>query len=300
MLPSFRLIAATFLCSFFIVFAGLRLAASLNDMHEALPVMAAQAAPVSIAPAADREMRRGLSSVPVMYDLRFAVSTLAPTLVRVAPPILDRPVFPRAILPPQDAAQESSATLGAGPANDVAPTEKAVAAIEPETPAVQPPYVIPDAPAEPPTPKSPVLAAIDSQAKPEATANWPAAETPAPEAQSVEAKTAAIDPQAAPSPATEEPLTPSEPAAEAPDTPDALSDPAAASPEVATIPEGTPEIATSQTAMPAPKARAAKPSHRAKAKAKIVRKKRIRTAHRLAPASPFGSSSSNPFGVQRP
>ena len=35
MLPSFRLIAATFLCGFFVVFAGLRLAASLNDIHEA-------------------------------------------------------------------------------------------------------------------------------------------------------------------------------------------------------------------------------------------------------------------------
>ena len=77
MLPSFRLIAATFLCGFFVVFAGLRLAASLNDIHEGLPVMSAHAAPVSITPAADREARRGLSSVPVMYDLRFAVSTVA-------------------------------------------------------------------------------------------------------------------------------------------------------------------------------------------------------------------------------
>ena len=60
MLPSFRLIAATFLCGFFVVFAGLRLAASLNDIHEGLPVMAAHAAPVSITPVADREARRSL------------------------------------------------------------------------------------------------------------------------------------------------------------------------------------------------------------------------------------------------
>ena len=81
MLPSFRLIAATFLCGFFVVFAGLRMAASLNDIHEGLPVMAAHAAPVSIAPVADRETRRGQSAMPVMFDLRFAVSTanLAPT-----------------------------------------------------------------------------------------------------------------------------------------------------------------------------------------------------------------------------
>ena len=47
MLPSFRLIALTFLCGFVVVFAGLRMAVSLNDIHEALPVMAAHAAPVS-------------------------------------------------------------------------------------------------------------------------------------------------------------------------------------------------------------------------------------------------------------
>ena len=44
MLPSFRLIAATFLCSFVVVFAGLRMAVSLNDIHEGLPVMAGHAA----------------------------------------------------------------------------------------------------------------------------------------------------------------------------------------------------------------------------------------------------------------
>ena len=102
MLPSFRLIAATFLCGFVVVFAGLRLAASLNDIHESAPVMAAHAAPTSMAPAADREVRRGLSSVPVMYDLRFAVSTVSPALVRIAPTVLDRPAPPMIIVPPED------------------------------------------------------------------------------------------------------------------------------------------------------------------------------------------------------
>jgi hypothetical protein len=77
MLPSFRLIAATFFCGFLVVFAGLRLATSLNDFHAALPVMAAHAAPVAIA-----ELERSSSAAPVMYDLRFAVSTVAK-----APPI---------------------------------------------------------------------------------------------------------------------------------------------------------------------------------------------------------------------
>ena len=87
MLPSFRLIAATFLCGFLVVFAGLRLAASLNDIHEGLPVMAAHAAPVSIAPVADQEARRGLAAVPVMYDLRFAVSRVASTPVSLSNPV---------------------------------------------------------------------------------------------------------------------------------------------------------------------------------------------------------------------
>jgi len=97
MLPSFRLIAVTFLCGFFVVFAGLRLAASLNDIHEGLPVMAAHAAPVSITPVADREARRGLTAVPAMYDLRFAVSTVAPTLIRLPATVLDHPTPPLAI-----------------------------------------------------------------------------------------------------------------------------------------------------------------------------------------------------------
>ena len=71
------------------VFAGLRLAASLNDIHEGLPVMAAHAAPVSITPVADREARRSLAGT-VMYDMRFVISTVAPTLVRVPPTVLDQ------------------------------------------------------------------------------------------------------------------------------------------------------------------------------------------------------------------
>ena len=110
MLPSFRLIAATFLCGFFVVFAGLRLAASLNDIHEGLPVMAAHAAPVSITPVADREARRSLAAAPVMYDLRFVVSTVAPTLVRVPPTVLDQPAPLLSIVPPEAFGREGSWT----------------------------------------------------------------------------------------------------------------------------------------------------------------------------------------------
>jgi hypothetical protein len=224
MLPSFRLIAATFLCGFFVVFAGLRLAASLNDIHEGLPVMAAHAAPVSITPIVDREARRGLAAVPVMYDLRFAISTVAPTLVRLPPTVLDRPAPPLAIVPPEDVAKE---TLQAEPAKEADQPEATVSAIEPQAAVASEPAVVLDAPAEPPAPKAPAIAAIDSQAKPDVPAGWPVAETPAPATQA-----AAFEPRAAPTPGTEEPLANSEPAAatETPAAPAAGSEPEPGSP----------------------------------------------------------------------
>ena len=107
MLPSFRLIAATFLCGFVVVFAGLRMAVSLHDIHEGLPVMAGHAAPVSVTPAADSEARRGLAAVPVMYDLRFAVNAVSPMAVRAAPTAFDRPAPPLAIMPPQSLIEQA-------------------------------------------------------------------------------------------------------------------------------------------------------------------------------------------------
>ena len=124
MLPSFRLIAATFLCGFVVVFAGLRMAVSLNDMHEGLPVMAAHAAPVPPMPIADHEMRRGQSTVPVMYDMRFAVSraTLAPTLVAATHTTLDQPAPPLSLAPPADFIREAPAPI-APAAAETAPAE---------------------------------------------------------------------------------------------------------------------------------------------------------------------------------
>ena len=68
MLPSFRLIVITFLCGFAAVFAGLRLAASLNG---ALPVTTAHAG-AHVWPAADGEVH--VASVPAMFDTRFAIA----------------------------------------------------------------------------------------------------------------------------------------------------------------------------------------------------------------------------------
>ena len=102
MLPSIRLIAITFCCGFIVVFAGLRLATSVNGLHKAMPVMAAHAAPLTVGAIADRDLRRGQSAVPVMYDMRFAVGTAAPAPAG-SQPTIDRvpPVMmPLVILPP--------------------------------------------------------------------------------------------------------------------------------------------------------------------------------------------------------
>ena len=142
MLPSFRLIAATFLCGFFVVFVGLRMAASLNDIHEGLPVMAAHAAPMTVAPAADRDARRGASSVPVMYDLRFAVAPVSPILVRAAPTLIERPLppLPLAILPPDIPPKR--------PAEPAAQPEATVAAIDRDADVAPAPSAVPEPPSD--------------------------------------------------------------------------------------------------------------------------------------------------------
>jgi hypothetical protein len=266
MLPSFRLIAVTFLCGFVVVFAGLRMAVSLHDIHEGLPVMAAHAAPVSVTPAADSEARRGVAAVPVMYDLRFAVSTMAPTLVRATPTMFDRPAPALSIaLPPEltEPAKEQ-------PEQQPEP-ESTVAALQPDAPVSVPP----DAPSS---------AVSDTPAKLDTPT-----EAPKPATQAV----AAVQPQATPEleASTAEALIPEPDTTASVDTPEQSVDPApvAASPPAATpTPAAKPKVTEKPAAKPAPKP-----------VAKVVRKKRVRTAHRAAPANnTFGTNSaSNPFGT---
>jgi len=183
MLPSFRLIAATFLCGFVVVFAGLRMAASLNDMHEGLPVLAAHAAPVPAVPAADSEARRGLAAVPVMYDLRFAVSAVSPTMVRAAPTVFDRPAPVLSIMPLQDLGGQDLAKQDlAEPAKETPEPPSAVAAIEPDAPVsatTDSPASL-DAPAEPPKPNAPAVATVEPKATPDLEASAPEALLPEP------------------------------------------------------------------------------------------------------------------------
>ena len=81
MLPSLRLIAATFLCSFLIVFVGIRLAATSRVAHENAG-RATTALPLQLTGAdAAADMRRIDSDAPVMFDLRFAMGATEPASV---------------------------------------------------------------------------------------------------------------------------------------------------------------------------------------------------------------------------
>jgi hypothetical protein len=160
MLPSIRLIAATFFCGFIVVFAGLRIAASLNDLHEGLPVMAAHAAPIQAVPGYDQVARRGQAAMP-MYDLRFVVSSnspFAPTLASLAPAAPPLDITPPAIAPvtKEELPAPEGSVLAAAPDTDPAaatapalsPGEPAAAA--PETPAASASTETPSAgPSEP-------------------------------------------------------------------------------------------------------------------------------------------------------
>jgi serine/threonine-protein kinase len=283
MLPSFRLIATTFMLGFVVVFAGLRVAASLNDIHAALPVMAAQAAPVPVEMMTDPDMRRGRSAVPVMYDLRFVASTasLAPTLTRLTSP-------PERIAPPQPSAVIDAAFGGPLPA--------AAMPIEPPKPEIlKPEATAPEArQPEAPKPETATVAAIDPQAapapEPPASIDIPLIE-PAEVDLSPSATDTAQDAAAPPTqavsvePAAESPATEPPPAA-AVETSAALPEPETPAPAVDL---GSPSAIV--TSPPIPKARPAL-RVRAKVAPKAAPKRRVRTARHAGP----GKTTDDPFG----
>jgi len=136
MLPGFRLIAATFLCGFFVVFASLRVVTSLHNVHGALPITAAQAAPMPTTDIDSEAMRRSQAAMPAMYDMRFVVSTAshAPVPERMTARAIDRAapvVLPLVITTPllEDAGEDQAsaatieANLPAMPAPDTAEVE---------------------------------------------------------------------------------------------------------------------------------------------------------------------------------
>ena len=208
MLPSFRLIAAGFLCGFVVVFAGLRLAASLNNIHEALPIMAAQAAPAP--PTGTGNARGTPGAFPVLYDMRFVASATAPLLASMTPHAPER-AMPAPSLRIEDFTKDA-AVAPAAPSVPVAaidPAPKAPAAAaapKPQPPAVAAidprPAPLPDSMAvEPPPAPSPAPLAIEAPPASDAAAvitqPTPSPE-PAMDARRTEppARTAAVGPQA--------------------------------------------------------------------------------------------------------
>jgi hypothetical protein len=80
-LPSFRLIAATFLCSFLIVFVGLRVLATSHVTQETAG-RASNALPLQLTGMdAGADLRRVDRNAPAVFDLRFAMGAMAPSSV---------------------------------------------------------------------------------------------------------------------------------------------------------------------------------------------------------------------------
>ncbi|MEX2035785.1 MAG: hypothetical protein WEA28_11390, partial [Xanthobacteraceae bacterium] len=137
MLPGFRLIAATFLCGFVLVFAGLRLATSIHSMHAAFPVMAAHAAPAPTTGAPDWPSVP--AAAPMLYDLRFVASATAPMTVSLRPQYIDRlaPVAIPVVI--EEMAREPAAPVQpTEPQSPSASQTAPEAAAQPEAPASQP------------------------------------------------------------------------------------------------------------------------------------------------------------------
>jgi len=276
MLPSFRLIAATFLCGFVVMFASLRVASSLNELHEALPITATRSAPAAIAtmPTIDADMRRGAATVPVMYDLRFAVSaaSFAPMPASIAIPAAGRAptALPPAVIQPAVDDRVSTpeaieavfanrdtvvAALQLATPPEAQPLQSSATIIEPV--AQQPAHAA--APANlPPSEASaehtaPLQAAASPAAGPAVSvaASAEVAAVPEPTSPAVVSKVAALKPQAAialsetavavePSPS---------PAASKQDTP--RESQASAEPPLTTAVPATPVVASSQNPAPA-------------------------------------------------
>ena len=276
MLPSFRLIAATFLCGFFVVFAGLRLATSLNNIHEALPVLTVHAAPLTGAGA--RNPHGAPVAVPMLYDLRFVASTatIAPLSASVDPHAIDRaaPIVPPLVV--------EDVTKAPRPAADVTKAETdtpkrdgAVAAVQPEAPVSPVPAEPQSAAAAPPEPfelerpQPPAVAAVDPLATPSPEAPNTAAVEPAAEPSAVAAPVepstapaaahAAVEPQATSSAtekaAAEPAVTPSADPAAAASQATSATNTAAVEPSVTPAPDaGPPEPPAPVTAAVEPPA----------------------------------------------
>jgi len=319
MLPSIRLIAVTFLCGFAVVFAGLRIAASLNDIHQGLPVVAAQAAPLAPALIADRPTTDSHPAAPVLYDLRFVVSNTAftPTLASltvpaappldITPPVIEKvskeelPAPPGATTAksndePPIATAAPAAPASVSPAPDAAPQASPQAS--PSAPVDTPPEAAPDkqSAADGVTRIASLTATEDAPAPTESVA------APAIETTAIGTGDAHEDKSALAVASIEREPQFAAPAAEPPQPEQAPAD--VASPE-------QPSAPAVQVTLPMPHARPERTNTTRpalKRPAHAAHRKRVRVAQR-APAPPaastfssfggFGSPSSQPFGTTR-
>jgi type IV secretory pathway VirB10-like protein len=160
-LPSFRLIAATFLCSFLIVFVSLRLAGTSRVAGETNG-LASNPLQLQLTGAdAAADMRRLDRNAPVLFDLRFAVGATSPSSVPSGLTLhaIDRAKRESGIdFPEQVAAAPAAKPEPLEPAIEVKREPKIEVAALPE-----PTAAAADAPPPPPGPSA-AVAALESKA----------------------------------------------------------------------------------------------------------------------------------------
>ncbi|MBM3527962.1 MAG: hypothetical protein FJX62_07710 [Alphaproteobacteria bacterium] len=287
MLPSFRLIVAAFLCGFVVVFAGLRLAATLHHVHASMPIASAHAAALPAGALAEPPGLRLAS--PIVYDLRFVGgnSALAPLPVSLTPPAAgidsQSPGSIDAALPHPLPLAEQQAPPPAVAAIDPDVTTRATPDDPPPEPEAQPDR-LDDSAAEPPT-----AGALESDVVP-ATATEPAAPPAVPAtkpkpAADGEPAAAEAAPAIVTGSVTQPPAVPAAPDAAAASDPAPV--PAAATPEAAPATDGSAVANDNQqpvaATVPTPRPRVAEPA---------PKKKRARPVQRAA-QDPFGFPFSN-------
>jgi hypothetical protein len=296
-----------------------------------MPVAAAHAAPMTVGAIADRDLRRGQSAVPVMYDMRFAIGSAVPASAG-AQPVIDRApsvMMPLVILPPI----ALEAARNAAPEADAA----VVAALAPQPAAKHEPSVAIDIPLPepatvdltlPPQPKAelPAVAALAPPFAPRTVIDLPVPEpapvdlTFAPPAALKEKPAVAVaPPQAEPqAPARTSDIPLPDPAAVDPALPpekpetnsdatgqkrsetDARSNPIEVAAPATDVPIGTVKLPTKAIPLPRPRGAVQTASLQAvQAKSQTThqakpRRKVTRTAQRSDFDNPFGFPSGKP------
>jgi hypothetical protein len=224
MLPSLRLIVVGFLCGFVLMFAGLRLAASLHSVHAGLPIMAAHAATM---PLQGRIEPREGQPAPVLYDMRF-VTGMPPAPLNSPTSVIDR-TFASAVptddLQAKEPLRRDLVDALSVPTTATQPEPLVVALASPPTAASEPvpvapvvtaplaPVASPPAAITQPASPAPAIAVqteapvVAPQTSPEAQVAQPAAAAPQSTASASPMRVAALPQETAPATVAPEPPT---------------------------------------------------------------------------------------------